>query len=273
MQDAEEIAILDKCSTALRQMKKDAEGGEFWMGRDDMESMKQSRSFIDRLSALTDLFVYQENRVLDIGGQQKEPKKKAKNDDNAEEFEFLNLSDLWAQWDDEDMRVCNGEEIVDEQNQRLLRNLRAYEVALTIIKQKDLKNAENKNAYLKVVEKAYQFLIKFVLYNKENQNIILDNVHYFLDDLEMGVHAVELICEVFRDNDCLLTYKLVPLIKRLATAIDHIDIESTKKATLLSFVPVFMKFKDTYLKENQYLILTEFTSSGRKNSNYLFTGK
>lgn len=33
---------------------------------------------------------------------------------------------------------------------------------MLVIKQKALKNVENKNAYLKVVEKAYIFLIKFV---------------------------------------------------------------------------------------------------------------
>ena len=80
-----------------------------------------------------------------------------------------------------------------------------------------------------------------------------------------------LITTIFKDNDNLHSYKLVPLIKRLANAIDHLAVESTKKATLLSFLPVFMTHKDTQLKDNQYLILTEFTSNARKNSNYLFT--
>ena len=93
-----------------------------------------------------------------------------------------------------------------------------------------------------------------------------------MDDIELGVHALELITEIFRDSESLLTYKLVPLIKRIATGIDILDIETTKKATLLSFVPVFMFYKDKYLKENQYLILNEFTSASRKNSNYLYVG-
>lgn len=136
-----------------------------------------------------------------------------------------------------------------------------------------MKNATNKNAYLKVVEKSYIFLLKFIRNNKENQNKLLDHVDIFLKDLEYGVHAVELITEIFRENDVMLNYKLVPLIKKLASAIDHLAIESTKKATLLSFLPVFMVFKDAHQKDNQYLILTEFTSSSRKNSNYLFVGE
>lgn len=132
----------------------------------------------------------------------------------------------------------------------MLRNLRAYDISIQIIKQKQIKNVANKNAYLKVVEKAYIFLIKFVKDNKENQNIVLEHIDLFLDDIEYGVHALELITEIFRDSENLLSYPLVPLIKKIATDIDLLDIETTKKATLLSFVPVFMFYKDLYLKEN-----------------------
>ena len=128
--------------------------------------------------------------------------------------------------------------------------MRAYDISMQIIKQKSLKQKENKNAYLKVVEKAYIFLIKFVKDNKENQNIILEYIEFFLDDIELGVHALELITEVFRDSENLLTYPLVPLIKKIASDIDALDIETTKKATLLSFVPVFMFYKDQCLKDN-----------------------
>ena len=66
--------MLEQCSEALREMRKDAENCEFWMGEIAVEHLKMSRSFIDRLSALTDLCVYRENRVIDLGN--KKPKKK-----------------------------------------------------------------------------------------------------------------------------------------------------------------------------------------------------
>lgn len=138
----------------------------------------------------------------------------------------------------------------DEQNQRLLRNLLAYEISIQIIKQKSLSNVPNKNAYLKVVEKSYIFLIKFVKNNKENQNIVLKYIDYFTEDVEYGVHALELITEIFRDSENLLSYPLVPLIKKIATDIDALDKETTKKATLLSFVNVFMFYKESSLKNN-----------------------
>ena len=84
---------------------------------------------------------------------------------------------------------------------------------MQIIQQKALKFASNQNAYLKVLEKAYTFLIMFVKKNTDNQNIVLEYIEDFLDDLDLGVHALELIKELFTDNQNLLEYPLVPLIR------------------------------------------------------------
>lgn len=67
-----------------------------------------------------------------------------------------------------------------------------------------------------MVEKAYIFLIKFIKNNRENQNIVLECIDLYLEDIELGVHALELITEIFRDSENLLTYPLVPLVKKIA---------------------------------------------------------
>ena len=106
----------------------------------------------------------------------------------------------------------------------------------------------NITAQLKVVEKCYSFLIRFVRQNKDNSNLILKHIELFYDDLDKGVHAIELIKEIFIDNENLLSFDMAPLISRIADAIDAIEVESTKKATLISFVPEFMKYKDDFHK-------------------------
>lgn len=68
----------------------------------------------------------------------------------------------------------------------------------------------------------------------------------FLDDLEYGVHALELIKEIFTDNENLIEFPLVPLIRKLAISIDSIEKESMKKATLISFIPHFMCYREEY---------------------------
>jgi hypothetical protein len=84
---------------------------------------------------LTELCTFIEGRVFDFDD------KKKKNEDEADEEEekddlneFLNLTELLQEWDNEDPKVCDDDEINDVKNQTLLKNLRAYEVPLIIIK-------------------------------------------------------------------------------------------------------------------------------------------
>ena len=65
----------------------------------------------------------------------------------------------------------------------------------------------------------------------------------FEDDFSNGVHAIELIAQMFYDNDMIHSYNLTPLVKKLAATIDKIPCESPKKATLMSFLQVFMVYK------------------------------
>jgi hypothetical protein len=97
-------------------MKKDAESSEFWMGDEKIDSLKMSRSFIDRLQALTDLNVYRENRVIDLGNKKQDKKRKKSQDDDEAQFQFLNLSEFNQQWDDEDKRILTDYDVFDEQN-------------------------------------------------------------------------------------------------------------------------------------------------------------
>ena len=117
-------------------MNKIVENSEFWMGKNDEESLKVSRNFIDKLSWLIDLCIHNENRVLELKGGSKKKNKNDKEDAKKEEeekdneFEILNLSEFNEEWDAEDMKVVTEDEEPDEQNQRLLRNLRGHDMAL-----------------------------------------------------------------------------------------------------------------------------------------------
>ena len=144
---------------------------------------------------------------------------------------------------------------------------------MILIKQQALAQAEDKCSYLKVLEKTYIFLIKFVRNNSENQLLLMDYIDYFLEDLEYGVHALELIAEILKDNERIKTYNLAPIIKKICAIADEQSIESPKKATMISFLAYFMKCNGASIKENQNLILNELTNSNRKNTLYLFTGE
>jgi hypothetical protein len=209
-------------------MKKNAENSEFWIGNPDRDKLKIARMFIDKLEMLTDLCIYRPNRVIDI-----DDKKKKKDDDildneedQEDEFEFLNLTELLAEWDNEDPKVNPDDETHEEKNQILLKNLLAHIVPIIIIRQKGLDQSEDKNSFLKVLEKIYIFLIKFVRNNKINQLLLVDYLDLFIDDMEYGVHSWELIAEIFKNSELLLSYNLVPLIKRVIKLIDSLPKET-----------------------------------------------
>lgn len=131
-----------------------------------------------------------------------------------------------------------------------MRNLVAYQVSIIIIKGQALESAVDQNCYLKVLEKAYIFLIKFVRNNKENQHQMLEYLDLFVEDMEYGVHAWELIAEIFKNSDQLATFNLVPILKKAIKLIDSLPKETQKKTILLSFLNYFVKLNGVPRKEN-----------------------
>ena len=79
---------------------------------------------------LTDLCVHNPERVVDF-----DVKKKKKNDfDEDEEEDFLNITELCLEWDNEDPKIVDEDEKTDEKNQTLLKNLYAQQVSIIIIR-------------------------------------------------------------------------------------------------------------------------------------------
>lgn len=114
MQEEQDVAILKKVGHDLRGLKLDAENSEFWIGMEAPESLKKARVFIGQLEMLTELCTYVEGRVFDFDDKKKKP------DDEEEEegdgMEFLNLTELLQEWDNEDPKVTNDDDINDVKN-------------------------------------------------------------------------------------------------------------------------------------------------------------
>jgi len=62
--------------------------------------------------------------------------------------------------------------------------------------------------------------------NAQNQKVMVQYIQFFEDDLEYGVHAWELIGEIFKNSDMLFTYNLVPLLKKAIKLIDSLPKET-----------------------------------------------
>ena len=176
LQDEQEVAIYRWVQNEIGVMRKEGENAESWMGNsEDEELLTRARFFIRRLEKITELCVYNPDRKLDLDDKKK---KKDDDDDEGEEggkdqFEYLNLTELRQLWDNEDPKICDDDEKADSKNQTLLKNLRAYDVAILIIKLQSLEEVDDQNSYLRVLEKCYIFLLKFVRNNTQNQKVMV----------------------------------------------------------------------------------------------------
>lgn len=130
----------------------------------------------------------------------------------------------------------------------------AYQAPILIIKMAALEDAEDQNAYLRVLEKCYIFLLKFVRNNAQNQKVLLEYIDLFIADMEYGVHAWELIAEIFKSSEMLHTYNLTPILKKAIKLIDSLPKETQKKTILLSFLNYFIDINGVPRRENQNLI-------------------
>ena len=85
------------------------------------------------------------------------------------------------------------------ENQKLIRNLKAYEFAIKMIKfDLDIKT----QTYNKIINLCYKFLILFCLDNNENQEIIQSHIYMFLDHLKSNPKTLcfFLIKTLFKNN-------------------------------------------------------------------------
>lgn len=120
LQDDQEVAIFKNVQTEVIQLKRQAEESEFWMGNPEKDYLKKARQFIRKLEMMTELCVYNPERVIDTDDKKKkegdEEADEEEADNNGDQFEFLNLTELLAEWDNEDPKICEDDQKNDYKN-------------------------------------------------------------------------------------------------------------------------------------------------------------
>ena len=228
LEEEQDVRVLHCVNGQLKEMKWEADNAEFWLGFGGRPELIKARNFMERLDMLGDLCIRKDERVYDFQDNDRLNRsitrnevaglirKRGKNRASESEQQLLNdTSEMTADWEDDDTKVIQLEEENDEKYQRLLRNLNAQEMALIIIRQGVLDEAESSAAYLRVLERAYVMLIRFVRNNRENQLLLMEKIEEFLGDVEHGVHAFELIAEILRNNEKLSSYNLAPIVRKV----------------------------------------------------------
>lgn len=78
----------------------------------------------------------------------------------------------------------------------------------------------------------------------------MEKIDEFLEDVDYGVHAFELIAEILKNNEKLPSFNLTPIVKKVCQIADDLNIEAPKKATLISFLNGLMSCNGVVLKDN-----------------------
>jgi hypothetical protein len=97
----------------LNEMKRCADSSESWLGLSDQASLVKANNFMNQLGFMTDLCIFNPNRIIHF-----DDKKKKNDEEMKDEFEeaFLNESELLAEWDNEDPKICDDDMVSDIKN-------------------------------------------------------------------------------------------------------------------------------------------------------------
>ena len=180
-------------------------------------------------------------------------------------MEFIETLDL------KETPLLSDDKTPDPEFQRLCKNLLVHEYALILIKQRRLNECQSKPLYMKVLQKTYEFLIKFVHKNPKNQEVLSPYIHsIFYDDMEYGVGAAQLIGEIVYENPALPSMNMQAILKKMIDICEATSIEKPVKGIFMKYLGYFMKADGKILSLNQIDIITKITSPCQRNLIYLF---
>ena len=98
LQDEQEVAIYRKVQETCRELKKEADNNDDWLGLTEEDALRNAVIFIQKLEMLQDLCIYKPDRVFDADDKKKKPTEDGEEqaeleeeDNQNEKFEFLNI--------------------------------------------------------------------------------------------------------------------------------------------------------------------------------------
>jgi len=183
------IDTLRRVEDQLTELRRIAQNSEFWLGHTDRESVITAKKTCDIFKYLSSLLamplndtfpdeeawmrgVADDNPFLTVDNRTKKKRKSSfkaiKDSKNSKKLDKDLIDFVNEEIDFEKPLPIESERPIMEY-QRMLRNLEAHEIIMTVIKQNSIKGVENMDLYHKVLKNGYSTLIRFVRGSKPNQ--------------------------------------------------------------------------------------------------------
>ena len=251
LENEQSIQTLQNVTMTLEELRKVNDSADFWMGGEDEASLEQANTAVKLLENLTSICVVPMNHLLAELQEQQQPGQMGKNILYIEEMKAMLMQSTFQY----SRPVLGEHERPEKENQWLLRNLKAGEVALMLVKQKRRNSAEFKT----VLRAAYSFLIRYVR-GTGGKDIFPYIQSYFLEDIELGVGACQLISELYRNNPKLVMSQPTDVIKAIIDAVLQVPLTDYEKAVLMDTLRVFSKYKEQCLVFYQNEIISQLAN-------------
>lgn len=92
-----------------------------------------------------------------------------------------------------------------------------------------------------MIKTCYKFLVGFTRQNLMNQSILYDHLDTFMRHIDRFPMSVQLLFEIFRDNNKFLTLNVSKPIKQIINLAEEAPLTSGKKCMYLKLLEVFCR--------------------------------
>lgn len=149
--------------------------------------------------------------------------------------------------------------------QNMMRNLKAHEVAIDFLRdtfQLLEKSSELSSdpVILKYFQILFLFLRKFCYKNTRNQNLLFESISIFIQNAPLDVGQISLIIDIYSQNEELCKFKYQVVTDDMTRWISKLG----RRFRIIDFFLCLLKCNDTYITENQRMVLSTFLDHPEK---------
>jgi hypothetical protein len=290
MEGEAEVQMMNSANESLRELSNHSESAEFWLGMNfsgkglgaEMQTKDQIvrvthervevllRQLINLCSTTTlsklDSSILNETEpeieLIEPKTQDVSEVRRHENPDmslfietSKDVYDFIfEMFDSNEQYRGAEPKLFTKSENPNTECQRLLRNLKAYEPVLEIVKFRGIANYYDKARHYMILRYCYVFLAKFCRGNPENQAIIAHEVDAFIQDVGHNLFALGLVREIYYNNLPLTKKIPLKLFKSIINAVEDTPF-SPKKCSILRSCESLIKCSGKYVKNNQIEVM------------------
>lgn len=164
---------------------------------------------------------------------------------------------------DKDILIVNQKKIISASRQKIMNYLDVDRLVLALIKDSihelvklnaGRRHSGKKRNLTELFELCFSFLEKFTTGNPQNQKRLYKSLHIFMQNLNIDLGQISLICQIFKNN-----LKLIEKVdQEFLIVFKNLIVKYGRRPLFLKFLMAIQTFKDKAVPSTQRIILNMF---------------